>query len=278
MALYNSMLGYDQQPQRNQYLTGNPSTQPEANTLWMDQSQRSENTGITGGGGMPNISQQQPTPPSQVPNGTMLGSIAAGNVGQYMPGGYDQAKFNDPSLGTSTKYQVGRILSKYPPGPDGLRAASQELSALGISVIGKDTIRLPDGTTVDVGNSFSDPNAQHTWQYNWSGPLGSSSPGNSMFGQQQGNNPFAQNNMLQQIWQAMQARRNQFGNQQFNPSGGYYGGGNSSFFPPGTNTGFAGGVDRGQPQFAINTGSYLNPQPGMNYIPSFIDQNGYLVS
>lgn len=253
MALYNnydSMLG-TQQPQQNQYLTGNPATQPNANTLWMDQSQTSPTTGINGGGGISNISQQQSNPPSQVSNGTMLGSIAAGNVGTYMPGGYDQAKFNDPANANSTKYQVGRILSKYPPGPEGLQAASQELSALGISVIGKDKIKLPDGTTVDVGFSFSDPNAQHNWQYNWSGPLGSQQgnmPGNSMFGMQQGNNQFSQNNMMNQIWQALQARRYKFSDQQFNPSGGYV--------PPSGNTGVSGQIG-------------MNPQPQFN-IPSLL--------
>lgn len=204
---------YDQSINKNQYLTGNPSTQSDANTVWMNPSDASKNTGISGGGGASNISQQQPNPPSQVSNGTMLGSIAAGNVGQYNPWGYDAGKFNDPNK-HDPKYDVGRILSKYPPSTEGLQAAMAELGPLGYRMSGKDSIIGPDGVPIDVGFAFGSGQGSH-WQWNPNDP--NATQQGSMLGQQQ-QNP---NNMLQQIWQAMQARRANFANQQFNPTGGF---------------------------------------------------------
>ena len=65
----------DQKPQQNQYLTANPATDNNANTNWMSPS---DSTGNSGGN---SVAQSQPNPPSQVSNGTMLGSIAQGNSG-----------------------------------------------------------------------------------------------------------------------------------------------------------------------------------------------------
>src|SRR5882757_10083161 len=103
------------QPQQNQYLNGNPGTDTQANTRWMDPNQSSPTTGINGGG-TPGGKVQQP-----LINGTMLGQISSGQVGQYMPQGYDQGKFGDQNK-HDPKYDVGRILSKYPPGPEGLQS------------------------------------------------------------------------------------------------------------------------------------------------------------
>lgn len=213
MALMNSIGAsdslYKQQPQQNQYLTGNPATQPEANTSWMNP------TDTSGGGLTGNIAQTQPNPPSQVSNGTMLGSIAAGNVGQFMPGGYDQNKWNDPNK-HDPKYDVGRILSKYPPSTAGLQAAMNELSPLGYKMAGKDTIIGPDGVPIDVGFSFGSGQGS-TWQ--WNPKDNQQMPGNSML-QQGNNNPSGQNNLMNMIWQALQQQRQIQGNQQFNPTGG----------------------------------------------------------
>ena len=243
---------YDQSINKNQYLTGNPSTQSNANTVWMDQSQKTDNSGISGLGFSSNISQQQPNPPSQVSNGTMLGSIAAGNVGQYNPWGYDAGKFNDPNK-HDPKYDVGRILSKYPPSTEGLQAAMAELGPLGYRMSGKDSIVGPDGVPIDVGYAFGSGQGSH-WQWNPNDP--NATQQGSMLGMQGNTSQFSPN-MLQQIWQAMQARRANFANQQFNPSGGvaqpYYGN-----IPPGTQL----------PPSATtpyNT-TPANPQPGMSYL------------
>lgn len=274
-----SLMSFDQpnsffqteQPNQNQYLTGDPNTQQGANTDWM-----SPNTDWTKYGGWSNGagSSQTNTPP---PSGTALGTISNGGglytnptewlrqnnngntginpwlgsyfpgqgspgpfqsqgttqtgVGQYTPEGYDIGKLNDPANANSTKYQVGRILSNFPPGPEGLQQAASQLAALGISVVGRDKIRLPDGTTADVGRAFSDPNANKAWQYNWFGPdngqgggmtnqPGLGSPMQSFMGNQQmGGNNFLQN-ILYQIMQQQRGQAGRPGGGMFNPIGG----------------------------------------------------------
>jgi hypothetical protein len=206
---------YDQTINKNQYLTGDPNTQNNANTVWMNPSQGSNTTGINGGGGFNNVAQQQPNPPSQVSNGTMLGSIAAGNVSQQAPPGFDQSKWNDPNK-HDPKYDVGRILSKYPSSTEGLQAAMQELGPLGYRMSGKDSIIGPDGIPIDVGFAFGSGQGSH-WQWNPNDPNSmNQSASGSMLGNQTGN----QNQMQNMIWQAIQAQRSNAMNQQFNPSGG----------------------------------------------------------
>lgn len=245
------MLGLtSQRPQENQYLTGNPSTDNNAQTSWMNPDSSSEGGWNTG-----NIAQQQSNPPSQVSNGTMLGSIAAGNsnsfwnpsgrppiqsqdsqsqmntqpqsgnIGQFIPQGYDQGKWNDPNK-HDPKYDVGRILSKYPPGPQGLQQAAPELQQLGFRVIGKDKIVGADGFPIDVGQGFSggmENGSPMNWWWNPSNPGDWNQQGmqnQSMLAQQNQQNPFMQNNQMNQIWQMLQGQRQQFGNQEFNPTGG----------------------------------------------------------
>ncbi len=166
MALaINSYLN-QQQPQQNQFLTGNPETQSEAQTSWMDNKPTtSQYSGDWSGGNTPGAIQpaQTNTPPS---NGTALGAITAGNVGSWMPEGYDQNKWNDPNK-HDPKYDIGRVLSKYPPTPAGLDAAMPELQKMGYRRTGKDSIAGADGYPIDVGRGFSDVMAGKTQQGAW---------------------------------------------------------------------------------------------------------------
>ena len=286
-------------PQENQYLQGNPSVDPNAQTSWMDQSQSSAELGWAKPAEQMSQYPSQPTMSTGlVGNGTALSSLTGGNInpggigseGGINPGGntgitggwvargndnpylpqnqgqQNQPSTSQPSSGSrfgqytpegynlqsdsnSTKYQVGMILSRYPPGPEGLQAAARELAALGISVVGRDTIRLPDGTTADVGRAFSDttPGASRAWQYNWSGPAGGAasaamqgSPVGSYMGQPVQNSE--QQTLMNQIMFQMYMRNR--GNRGF----GNYGGGQTMY--PG------GGV------YDPTTGQTRMPRPG----------------
>lgn len=106
---------------------------------------------------------QAPAAPAAAPSN----GITPGQVGQYMPQGYDQGKWNDPNK-HDPKYDVGRVLSKYPPTPAGLKAAEAELKALGFSIMGDDKIVGADGKPVDVGRGFSEAartGGQGAWQW-----------------------------------------------------------------------------------------------------------------
>jgi hypothetical protein len=72
------------------------------------------------------------------------------------PPGYDAAKWANLSH-TTPKYTVGRILSYYPPTPDGLTQALPEIQKAypGTTRVGDDKIDIPDVGVVDVGLSFS---------------------------------------------------------------------------------------------------------------------------
>jgi hypothetical protein len=72
------------------------------------------------------------------------------------PGGWDAAKWNNPEH-TTPKYVIGRILSYYPPTPDGLTSAMPEIQKAypGTTRVGDDKIDIPDVGLVDVGLSFS---------------------------------------------------------------------------------------------------------------------------
>lgn len=77
------------QPNQNQYLQGNPSTNNNANTNWM-MPEGTNWQGNSGGGWGNNAAQMQPNPPSQVSNGTMLGSLANGSSSMFgMNGGFN---------------------------------------------------------------------------------------------------------------------------------------------------------------------------------------------
>jgi hypothetical protein len=72
------------------------------------------------------------------------------------PPGYDPAKWANLSHNTP-KYAIGRILSYYPPTPDGLTQALPEIQKAypGTARVGDDKIDIPDVGIVDVGLSFS---------------------------------------------------------------------------------------------------------------------------
>ncbi len=72
------------------------------------------------------------------------------------PPGWDAAKWNNLTH-TTPKYTVGRILSYYPPTPDGLTQAMPEIQKAypGTTRLGDDKIDIPEVGVVDVGLSFS---------------------------------------------------------------------------------------------------------------------------
>src|SRR5215475_2383947 len=188
-----------------------------ANTSWMnstvsfDPSKASPNTGINGGATPPSaVQNNQPSPPSQVSNGTMLGSIAAGNYPSQAPLGFDQAKWNDPNAGNSLKYQVGRMAAAGVP-------IEQIAQNVGAKVIAPDKIQYPDGFVADIYYDYGGPNQRV--QYTDVTPQGQYNPAPNQSGSLI-NPQMSQNNMMNQIYQAMLARRQQIARQGYNPSGG----------------------------------------------------------
>jgi hypothetical protein len=71
-----------------------------------------------------------------------------------MPG-WDPAKWADEKHVTP-KYLVGRILSNYPPTPQGLKDALAEIQKAlpGTTIVGDDKLDIPDVGKVDVGLAF----------------------------------------------------------------------------------------------------------------------------
>jgi len=272
---------YLQQPQQNQYLTGNPSTDTNAQTDWMEPSgglkaptNPIDNTGINGGAQQPSST----TTPAQA--GTLLGSIGAGNnpIGTFMPGGYDQNKWNDPNK-HDPKYDVGRILSQYQPGTPGLdQAFDQQLKAQGYTRVGKDSIFRPDVGVVDVGRAFG--SGQGAWD--WMPQDMSSGQPSFMDNQQQG----GQQNIMQWLQQLfgqgnnpsnnstggyaqpiMRPQQQQQGPNQMGPIPNFQYG--SSINPNAmTDQGQYGGNMPISP-YNPNMGSYFNQQPGFSYIAPY---------
>lgn len=120
------------------------------------------------------------------PGGMYQGQQQGGQVGQYQPQGYDMTKWNNPNK-HDAKYDIGRILSKYPPSPAGLAAAKAEIEATGLAnVTGDDTINLTPfsgygGHTVDVGQNFkSGQNMNWYWGDQNSDPNAVANPAGPM--------------------------------------------------------------------------------------------------
>lgn len=293
MALFNPTSFLPQiKPQVNQYLTGDPLVKESAQTDWMDPAKA--NAGLSTTPKNIAVGEHDPTvtmpaqpatgvSPTNTQPGTALGAITAGSpVGTYMPGGYGQTKWDDPNK-HDPKYDLGRILSQYQPGSDGFRQAQDELMRTGmIGSFGKDGFTLNDksgygGHYIDVGNSFGDPNANHSWQ--WLDKFNDGRPGNSpassnsfmsflqsLFGNAGG--PYSGNNT--------QWVRPTAGNSPYNPMG-QVGTPNPDWRWRGNpNTGVAGGIDRSQglgigPSSGYSSlqGMGMNPDPSiMSYLSS----------
>lgn len=82
--------------------------------------------------------------------------------------GFDTGKLNDAEH-TTPKYQVGRILAKYPSTPAGLQSALAEIVALfpGTTIEGSngDKLNIPGVGVIDVGLQFSQGgNVGWAWQ------------------------------------------------------------------------------------------------------------------
>ncbi len=144
MALQFDSYLNNQEPQQNQYLTGNPSTDTSAQTSWMDDSGSDWNkTSAT----------QQTAAPTPPQSGTLLGSIATGTAQNWgsAPLGFEQDKWNDPNAGTSLKYQVGRMAAQGMP-------IDQIAAKVGAKVIAPDKIQYPDGFIADIYFDYGGPN------------------------------------------------------------------------------------------------------------------------
>lgn len=91
---------------------------------------------------------------SPAPTGGAAPSTGAGGLGQYADalGGFDPEKFD--GVDESPKYLVGRVLSKYPPTPEGLRQALPELQAMSEQYgLGNITITGSKGDKLSFGGA-----------------------------------------------------------------------------------------------------------------------------
>ena len=107
------------------------------------------------------------TYPEQRPSGITPVETPTAAPATAAPAGWDQTKWADPTHQT-TKYEVGRILAKYPPTSAGLQQAWAEIQARfpGTSFNGKDTISGLPGTQgpVDVLHDASTGGSGWGWR------------------------------------------------------------------------------------------------------------------
>lgn len=197
-------LNRTQQPQENQYLQGNPVTEPNANTSWM---------GSSGSISQPKQPSQPSSPTSVSQNqGTMLGSVSSGAAPQYQyMEGVDTGKLNDPSH-TTPKYVASRILASGGSLEDAARA-------VGAKVLDK-TKMLLNGEVIDTRRDEEGANALQ-WLVE-RGSDGRDSNGNPIQQQANGQPQFLQG-LLQQVWNMIKgggADRTNPGNLRTQP---YYG-------------------------------------------------------
>ena len=242
MALFSNPQG-EERPRENQYLQANPATQPNANTSWM-----SPSSGDSGSPGVSNIAQSQPNPPSQVSNGTMLGSIAQGNQV-----GHD-GTFN----GMNREQWRDKWMSSGRMSQDEMQ---RKLTEMGATNAGRGDIwTTPFGETYDLGIGYKTGNPMAAWTP-VSGAQNQIQNQASMLGTPQAQGGGMLNGgMMQQIMQMLQSQggmqqqsvpqqSNYFQNMQQQPTRnndliqGYLGGGN-----PVTNKygGITGGLLGGQ--------------------------------
>lgn len=88
------------------------------------------------------------------------------------PPGFDPTKWNDPTLGTSYKYIVGRILA-------GGGTIQQAAAAVGARVIAPDKIQFPDGVIIDVYQGYSETGTSRVAYNQVGGPDGADPSGGS---------------------------------------------------------------------------------------------------
>lgn len=231
-------------PQQNQYLQGDPSVDNNAMTSWMekyDPSTRTENTGFSGLGlnASNTGTTSQPSQPTTTPQtGTALGAISSGTFGTA-PLGFDQAKWNDPTQGTSNKYIAGRLAQElYSQGMSPAEVTRRVAERMGATAISDDAIRYPDGFIADLFFDADNASGQRRVQYTDVTGAGQGNGFGSFVNQGQlaggqGNINWQQfmNNLMQQIFSAQQGQRRFIkpGMGRINPSGGFISGnGNSS--------------------------------------------------
>ena len=157
----------------------------------------SPNTGVTGGG------SPASSAPTGISNGTALGQVSNGT---YNPmAGWDVGKLNDPSRGTSAKYQFGRFVQDQKYDPIWARSHMNDIAqafgqkyGMNARGIGDDKIDFGNGWgPIDLLNSgnywqWLVPNAQGQQQGN-AGPM----PETSAMMQGQGAQPYVrQGNFL----------------------------------------------------------------------------------
>lgn len=161
-----------------------------------------------------------------MPGNSNQGPVNAGpsNGQTYMPEGVDLTKWNDPNK-HDPKYDVLHLLSKYQPNSAGLQAAAGELSKLGISITGKDTIRLPNGDVIDVGRAFGEAGSNGQGAWYWSGPLGGEQANSSTGGMTNSTGSVANPNadyiarMMQLLFSEQQDSKRLLTDKGYNPSG-----------------------------------------------------------
>jgi hypothetical protein len=107
--------------------------------------------------GDPDAGGPQPGPVFTPPQTPLPQNTAALN-------GWDQTKWDDPNHNT-IKYQVGRILQKYPKTVEGLKQAQAELTAAfpSLTFNGKDTITIPGEGSWDVLKNASGGGEDWQW-------------------------------------------------------------------------------------------------------------------
>lgn len=181
---FNGVNSFGTQPQDNQYLSGE-AQDPNNSTQWMQPSfgtdstlnpndvnvrfDPSKNSGNYDSGEQyrgTGIDQQPRNNGGTIPlaDGTAIGQVTSGwmlpsNFNIAAPLGFDQSKWNDPTKGSSLKYQAGRmaadLLSQGLSAKDITGRIAQQFGAKQIS---DDAIQYPDGFIADLFFDVGGPN------------------------------------------------------------------------------------------------------------------------
>jgi len=230
MALFSSQ---DEQPQRNQYLTANPNTNTNANTSWMSPSDSTGNNSNVNP-----IAQTQPNPPSQVSNGTALGSIAQGQglwnpeakygplriepiPGSGLPQTQPQAQNNNVGHdgvfnGMNREQWRDKWMSSGKMSPEEM---TKKLTEMGATNAGRgDYWTTPHGETYDLGIGYKTGNPMAGWT-----PVNQAQQQAGMIGTSQNNGGmFGGGGMMQQIMQMLQGNQNNMQQQNVPQQSNYF--------------------------------------------------------